>query len=94
MPRRHRPPIDPPPALTRAEADIEIMLALMNMVGMWRVCYRACRRRKACASPDVKCFDHNIERVRALVDDLAGWRRLDGPRPLAERVEPVDELFD
>ena len=94
MPRRNQPPCDPPPPLTRGEADIAIMRAIMDMAGMWRGCYRACRRKKGCASPGVKCFDHNIERVRDFTRDLADWPRLDGPRELDELVEPVTELFE
>src|SRR5262245_3358808 len=62
MPRRHRPPTTEPARLVlRGEADRVLMRQIVNLFEGWRGCYRACRRHKACASPDVKCFDHNIE---------------------------------
>jgi hypothetical protein len=79
MPRRNRPPTTEPERLIlRGEADRLLMLQIVNLFESWRGCYRACRRAKACASPHVKCFDHNIEIVRKVLDDLANWRRLDG----------------
>ena len=95
MPRRHRPQTTlPNRPVIRAQADIEIMRTLMDLAGMWHGCYRVCRRRKSCASPVVKCFDYNIERVREFTQRLADWPRLDGPRDLDELVEPVDDPLD
>lgn len=95
MPRRHRPPTTEPSRLIlRGEADRILMRQIMNLFGMWGWCYRSCRRHKGCASPTVKCFDHNIDAVRRILEGLAEWPRLDGPRELDELVEPVDDLFD
>ena len=93
MPDRN-PPANPRRIITRGQADRLMMRAIMDMNFVWMGCYRACRRKKGCASPDVGCFDHNIERVRDFTFRLAHWRRLDGPRELAELVEPVDDFLD
>jgi hypothetical protein len=94
MPRRHRPPCEPPAALTRGEADRILMRKIVDMFETWRWCYRPCRRRKGCASATVRCFDHNIETAGNILERLANWRRLDGPRELDELVEPVGEFVD
>jgi hypothetical protein len=95
MPRRNRPPTTPSSRLVlRKHADIEVMRAIMDLACMWSVCYRACRRRKSCASPTVRCFDHNLERVRKFTADLADWPRLDGPRDPDDLLEPADDPFD
>ena len=94
MPRRHRPPCNPPQVLTRGAADLILMRKIVDLFETWRGCHRACRRGKGCASPTVRCFDHNIETARKILDELASWRRLDGPREFEEVVRPVDEFID
>jgi hypothetical protein len=95
MPRRHRPPTTEPSRLIlRGEADRMLMRKIVNFFGVWAWCYRSCRRHKGCASPTVKCFDHNIETARKILQQLADWPRLDGPRELDDLVEPVEDLFD
>ncbi len=80
--------------MTRGEADRRLMRTIVDFCVIWHDCHRACRRRKGCASPTVRCFDYNIERVRTYTQRLADWPRIDGPRELDELVEPVDDLLD
>ena len=42
----------------------------------------------------MRCFDYNIETAGNVLQRLADWRRLDGPRELDELVEPVDKFVD
>ena len=95
MPRRHRPPTtEPSRPMLRGEADRMLMRQIVNFLEAWHGCDRACRRHKGCASPTVKCFDHNIEIARKVLGRLADWSRLDGPREVDELVEPVQDLLD
>ena len=42
------------------------------------------------------CFDHNIGTARKMLNDIANWRRLEGPRDPDDLLEPVapEDLFD
>lgn len=80
--------------VTRGQADRLMMRAIMDMNFVWVSCHRACRRKKSCASPDVWCFDQNIDQVREFTFRLARWRRLDGPREPHELVQPAGDLID
>jgi hypothetical protein len=84
----------PPQCRTRGSADLMVMRAIIGFLGTWSRCGKACRRKKGCASPTVECFDPNIALIRADLDALAAWRRLDGPRPPAERDRPARVLID
>jgi hypothetical protein len=84
-----------PPALrTRGNADLAIMRNVVDFFGIWETCHKACRRGKTCASPTIACFDTNAERLRELLEALAEWPRLEGPREEADLKGPVGELFD
>lgn len=96
MPRKVRIP-SPLPAefRTREIADIRIMRLIARTMGFPETCHRAaCRRKRSCASPTVACFDENIDAVRNFADGLAGWTRLDGPRPPEDLDQPITELLD
>lgn len=96
MPRGHRPVTATRRIVLRGEADRMAMRDIVNFFGVWAWCYRRCRRRKACASPTVMCFDHNIATARKMLGEMASWRRLDGPRDPGDLLDPVkpEDLFD
>jgi hypothetical protein len=84
----------PPELRTRGNADRAIMRSVVDLFGIWETCHKACRRRKACASPTIACFDVNCETLREQLEALAAWPRLDGPREESDLGQPVGELFD
>jgi hypothetical protein len=95
MPRKLRLPTPLPAEFrTREITDIRLMRSIVNLIGCWDRCYRACRRKRGCASPTVGCFDDNIEMIQEVLTDMANWRRLEGLRDTEELKEIATELFD
>ena len=95
LPRKLRLPTPLPPELrTREITDIRLMRWIVNFIGCWDGCSRACRRKRGCASLTVKCFDPNIAMIQEVLTDMANWRRLEGPRDPEELEEVATELFD
>jgi hypothetical protein len=95
MPKRMRLPTPLPAEFrTREITDIRLMRKIVNLIGSWDKCTRACRRKRGCASPTVHCFDDNIETIQEVLTDMAHWRRLEGPRDPEELKEIATELFD
>ena len=83
----------PPEYRTRGVADIMVMRSIVRFLGAWENCNPACRRHKRCASRAVACFDLNREGIRASLEALAEWRRLDGPRSPEEGAAPVGNVL-
>ena len=81
----------PPRSPTRRDADLMLMRSIVDLVGAFKKCAPACRRHKRCASSTVACFDANSETIQDVLEDLATWRRFDGPRPPDEDAAPVGE---
>ncbi len=79
---------------TRGQADLDIMFALVNMLGSHERCLPRCRRYKRCASPTCACFDANIGIIRDFVRGLAGWQRLYGSRDTDDAARRARDLFD
>jgi hypothetical protein len=73
---------------------MKLMRAIVGFLGGWAECSKACRRARRCASPSVGCFDANLDAIRAQLEALADWPRLEGPRDPAELGRPVEFLLD
>lgn len=80
--------------VTRGKADLDIMFALVNMLGSYERCLPRCRRYRKCASPTCACFDANLAIIRDFVRGLSGWQRLYGPREAEDAARPARGLFD
>jgi hypothetical protein len=76
---------------TRRDADLMVMRSIVELMGAYRTCVPACRRHRRCASATVACFDLNSEKLQDILEELATWRRFEGPRSPEEEARPVGE---